>query len=289
MTDNTSNKIIDNFIDNILRTKEEYQNTPIPELCNISLKSFQRNNYYDEFGFRGISGVQVITPSQTIMFGVPLMKYIKHIDLFNTVYSKIFSGNKLKKVTNQLSQNILSFDDKINRISIRYVNSINYNGEIDADNFCVIYGDIDNINSYQKDILIKIIEAITKKDPNTLIYDYKNGKRITIEDAKEITPNDNQIIDKEEKIISNDQTDYVSDISNYSNKNTIEYFYTYEPSLKEIIPIQKIDGIDNEILTNHGYNVLEPATLNKMIINKMKIGYPSVFTDIEKTFPEILK
>ena len=175
----SSNKSILGFIDRVIKTKNELETVPIPELYDIPHISFKDSLFYRIHGFRGINGMQIITTKQTILNEDSVMQGKMHWELYYTVCSKIYKIGKLKKVCAHLGKqayaNVSYPDENVNHISLRYVNDIQEkNGEIDVTNLCVIYGDLSRINSYQKRILLESIQAISTKDPTISIYHYDN-------------------------------------------------------------------------------------------------------------------
>lgn len=289
----SSKKIISRFVDGVFKTHKELETIPIPELYDLPFDIFLNNPFYNSYGFLGISGVQIITPKQTILNGYPLVKRVLHSYLYSDICSKIYDGEKLeqirKKIFNTSSFNVNSLNNNINHISLRYLNTVKENdGEMDANNFCVIYGNLNNINSYQKQILLESVISIGDKDSRIPIYHYDSQKEITIDDIISIIPHDDIVLDDDEKLLSTDETGYVHDISNYRCKDSFDCFYIYDDNIKCIKPVAKFNIPNPEMLTEYGVKVLDAKTLNKMIvINKSTILPLMIYADPQSLYPTL--
>lgn len=260
--------IISQNVDNIYKTKKELETIPIPELYNLSHDIFQSPTYKFK-GFKGINGLQLITSKQTIMASSPDTEATRHAVLYYEICKKIYDEEKVKIFNGIVSNGIVSYQDSnINHITIAHINSIfEKNKEINVHNFCVIYGNLNKINNYQKRILIETINSIIKKDSNIEIYHYDSHKEIGIKEIESIIPKDEIAIDDGEKILSDKESDYVIDLSKYHNKNKIEYIYQYIEDEKKIYQIEKTDSIEFENKSDY----LDPKSLNIMLINKVKV------------------
>ena len=176
-----SSKSISEYVDRVIKTKHELETVSIPELYGVSFDSFQNNAVYDMHGFLGTIGLQIITPKQTILDEYPVIKKVWHWHLYENILKRIYSGQKLEEASSKIGKqsyvNVSSSENNINHISVRYVNDVgNNNGEIDVNNFCIICGNLNNINNYQKIILLESISSICKKDSNAQIYHYDTQK-----------------------------------------------------------------------------------------------------------------
>ena len=284
------NKLISSFINSIFKTHDELETIPIPELYNISFDTFQNNKFYDIRGFNGMNGFQLITPKQTIMIGNPLHLNMMHYWLYELVCQQIYSGQKLEKIIHILGKYVDCNISELNHISIRYVNDVReQNGKINVNNFCVIYGNLNNINSYQKRIILETISSIMKKGSNIQIYGYDSQKEIGIEDIMSITPRNDIVLDDDEKLLSSKESEYNSDISNYRYTGNLNYLYKYDDRTNSITPIVKSNIIDYERLSEYGIKILDSNTLNKMLINKVKIMNPGIYNDPSLIFKELSK
>ena len=288
----SSNKSISKFIDDVIKTKEELETVPIPKLYGIPFDAFKDNDWYNVRGFLGISGLQLITSKQTIMDEYPVIVRVMHWKFYNHIFHKIYSGEKLERMCQELGRNsyinLSSSKDYVNHISLRYVNNIgDNNGEIDVTNFCVIYGNLNNINSYQKRILLESVTSILEKDSSILIYHYDSEKEIGISDIIAIIPHDEIVLDEDEKLLSSEDTEYVRDIVDYRSKSAFDHFYVFEQKLKCIIPFAKFNIPNYERLTEYGVKILDAKTMNEMIINKVRIERPCIISDPELIYPGI--
>lgn len=271
------NNIITKYVDNIYKTQEELVRVPIPELYILSHDIFQSPTYKLK-GFKGINGMQLITSKQTIMGSSPDIEATRHATLYYEMCKKIYDEDKIKLFNGIVSNGIVSYqNNEINHITVAHINSIfEKNNEIKVHNFCVIYGNLNMINSYQKKILIETIKLILKKDSNIEIYHFENHKEIDLKDIESIIPKDDIAIDKEEKLLSTKESDYTVDLSKYNSNDKIECYYQYGEDEKKIYPIEKTENIE---LEEQGV-YLEPKSLNIMLINKTKVE--NVYNDINK-------
>ena len=285
-----NNEIILSFVNSIFKMQEDLKTIPIPELYGIGLDTFQNNKFYNIRGFNGMNGFQLITPKQTIMIGGPVHLNMLHYYLYEIVCKQIYSGQKLEAINHILGRNDNCNITSLNHISLRYVNDVSdKNGEINVSNFCIIYGNLNNINSYQKKILLESVNSIKKKDSNIPIYCYDSLMEISITDIMSITPHNNIALDNDEKLLSSEDFEYTFNISNYSCVDKSDYFYQYDDKTNTITPIAQFNIPNYEKLTEYGIKILDPYSLNKLLVNKTSIMSPGIYSDPNLIFPELSK
>lgn len=281
------NRVLSYFVKGILKTEKELNSISIPELYDISLDLLKHKDYYHNCRFNGIVGIELITTKQTILKSSP---NVLHVSLYNEACQKIYNQDKLKRLGKISKINSLSRQNKeenINQITIRYINEVSIRSDkIDVYNYCIIDGDLNNINSYQKKILLETIKEILKKDPNTEIHRHDTWKETNIEDIMNIIPNDKIVLDSEEKLLTNTD-DFVSDISTYHNKKVIDCFYLYNSYLESIRPIKKFKNYKE--LNFYDVDLLSPKNLNEHFIEGVRLEEIGIYNSKEDRIKRPIK
>lgn len=285
-----NNELIMNFMDNVYKTSDELNNVPLPELYKIPLDEFLNNEVVQVYGFRGMCGFEVITPKQTVLNTMPYSFGARHCFLAYQVYTNIYGSSKKKLYEGLLEEGFFKAKiptENINNIVIRHLSRIStQDNQLNASNVCVIYGNLDNINSYQKKQFLESIKCMLKKDPSIQICHIKglnNYQDLTIQDIIDIVPNDNIVLDDEEKIISSKETNFVGDVSNiYDDFDYSEIYYTriaLKGETKDLIcPIIKFKGYE-KFEEYFGRKPLTAPELNKIMLGRARYAPVGLITD----------